>query len=85
MITAETAGPCTKCGSDNTKRTILRPPVSSKGAHRCTPECDKPFRLCLNCRVATPMEEETVTYELTEWERIEAGAVYPDDIEDNEE
>lgn len=56
----ETAGPCAKCGSDNTRRTILRPPVSSKGMHRCTPECDKPFRLCLACRVATPMKEEAI-------------------------
>lgn len=56
MNSATSPGPCPKCRSVDTRRTALKPPRGG-GAHRCTPECEKPFRLCLNCRVATPLKE----------------------------
>jgi hypothetical protein len=55
-------GPCRNCGSTNTKQITTRPPkvkasdaAESKTGHRCTPACDQPFRLCLNCRLAAPL------------------------------
>jgi hypothetical protein len=61
MITAD-PGPCHLCKSTDTKRITTRPPkvkkrgeTESKTAHRCTPDCDKPFRLCLTCRLAAPL------------------------------
>jgi hypothetical protein len=57
----ETAGPCPKCGSAETKRyTVKRPRPGDRGGHRCTPECESTERLCLACRLVTPMKEEAI-------------------------
>lgn len=61
----ETAGPCPKCGSADTKRyAVKRPRPGDRGGHRCTPECESTERLCLACRLVTPMKEEPMTFEL---------------------
>lgn len=56
MAEAIPAGPCPRCQSTDTKRTTVRPPRKHPGNRiACDPECEQTVRLCLTCRMATPL------------------------------
>lgn len=47
---------CTKCRSDNTKRTTFRPPPPPKSGKKTE---TKPAIFCLNCRLLREVQPDT--------------------------
>lgn len=50
------AGPCPHCGSADTRPITTKPPRTHPGRTiACDADCSQPARLCLSCRLATPL------------------------------